>query len=41
VQPVSSDALRSLMSGVLPTASTKSVRISIAIQLAFSLTERQ
>src|SRR5690606_41975601 len=27
VQPVSSDALRSLISGVLPTASTKSCRI--------------
>ena len=30
VQPVSSDACRSLISGVLPTASTKSVRISKA-----------
>src|SRR5256885_16963422 len=29
VHPVSSDALRSLISGVLPTASTKSERISI------------
>src|SRR5882672_620056 len=29
VQPVSSDALRSLISGVLPTASTKSVRMSM------------
>src|SRR5262249_36829352 len=29
VQPVISDALRSLISGVLPTASTKSVRMSI------------
>ena len=29
VQPVSSDALRSFKSGVLPTASTKSVRTSM------------
>src|SRR6185503_5848607 len=29
VQPVSSEACRSLISGVLPTASTKSVRMSI------------
>src|SRR5215471_1864425 len=37
VQPVISEALRSLMSGVLPTASTKSERISIVKSLrAFS-----
>src|SRR5688572_25735316 len=29
VQPVSSEACRSLISGVLPTASTKSLRISM------------